>query len=254
MNFTKVFGGVILYKYLDSNSPVPLYYQLKEVLQEKIDDGFWKQGELIPTENELISYYEVSRTTVREAINELVKEGKLKKKQGKGTTVCKPKIEQVLGRLMGFSERITLLGFIPGAKLIKTEIVGAKGKMKEALLKGKDGNLLYVKRVRLADDEAIAIEETYWPMEVADLFKEKDLSQVSFYPIMEQCGIQLHDAEEVITAGIATPEEASLLQIDSGDPLLRINRVTFSNRGEPIQYCSNHYRSDRYAYKVYLER
>jgi GntR family transcriptional regulator len=237
---------------LDPKSPIPLYYQLKEILSAKIESGEWKNGALIPTENELIELYKVSRTTVREAINTLVSDGKLEKKQGRGTTVCKPKIEPVLGRLMGFTERISMLGFEPGATLIEARIIPSSETIKEKL-QGQT-EVYFVKRVRLADDEPIAIEETYWPLRIGKLYEGEDLNKIAFYPVLEKQGYKLSHAEEVISCVVASKEQAGQLHIKSGMPLLRIHRTTYSTAGEPIQYCCNYYRSDRYSYKVHLER
>lgn len=237
---------------LDAKSPIPLYHQLKEILLQKINDGEWQTGAIIPTENELIRHYNVSRTTVREAVNSLVGEGRLEKKQGKGTTVSKPKIEQVLGRLTGFSERIASLGFEPGAVLLEAAVVKTPEQLQDKL-QGL-AELYFVRRVRLADGEPIAIEETYWPMGVARLFEGQDLNEISFYPVLDSQGIRLRHADESITAVVASKEQAGRLQVKVGAPLLRINRIAYDTGGEPIQYCVNYYRSDRYSYKVRLER
>ncbi|MBB6678398.1 GntR family transcriptional regulator [Cohnella lubricantis] len=237
---------------LDPKSPIPLYHQLKEILLQKINDGEWETGDIIPTENDLIRQYNVSRTTVREAVNTLVGEGRLEKKQGRGTTVSKPKIEQVLGRLTGFSERISGLGFQPGAGLLEAAFVPTPEPIREKM-NGTD-QLFFVKRIRLADGEPIAIEETYWPLDVARLFQDNDLNTISFYPVLESNGIRLSHAEESITAVVAGKDQAKHLQIKAGAPLLSIHRVAYDAGGTPVQYCSNYYRSDRYSYKVRLER
>ncbi|MBD2870935.1 GntR family transcriptional regulator [Paenibacillus arenilitoris] len=239
-------------KTLDAKSPIPLYYQLKEILLAKIEEGEWKNGTLIPTENELIQHYQVSRTTVREAVNSLVAEGKLEKKQGRGTMVRKPKIEPVLGRLMGFTERISMLGFEPGARLIEARVVQSSETIKEKLQ--GEADVYFVKRVRLADDEPISIEETYWPLKIGKLYEGEDLNEIAFYPVLEKLGYKLSHAEEVISSVVASKEQAQQLNIKSGMPLLRIHRTTYTAAGEAIQYCCNYYRSDRYSYKVHLER
>lgn len=240
-------------KNLNPKSPMPLYYQLKEILEYKIDSGEWSPDQLIPTENELIQTYNVSRTTVREAITALVNSSKLYKKQGRGTIVCHKKIEQVVGQLSGFSERISAMGYTPGAKLLIREVVQAPALVKEKL-NLDDDEVLYVKRIRLADQEPIAIEETYWPWQIGKLYEGKDLNEIDFYPLIEANGYHLSYGEELIGAGVASKEEAGFLQIRSGDPLLRVQRTTYVTGGQPIQYISNHYRSDRYVYKVHLER
>src|SRR5690606_39658861 len=100
--------------------------------------GDWQPGDLIPTENELIKMYNVSRTTVREAINALVNEGKLEKRQGRGTTVCKPKIVETLGHLTGFSEEMINKGYVPGAKLLLEERIVAPDKVAEKLNRSEE--------------------------------------------------------------------------------------------------------------------
>lgn len=110
---------------LDPKSPIPLYYQLKQIFDNKFKNGEWQAGQLIPTETELIKKYDVSRTTVREGITTLVNEGKLQKKQGVGTIVCAPKMEERLGRLTGFAEEMISKGLKPGAKLLEIKEIPA---------------------------------------------------------------------------------------------------------------------------------
>src|SRR5690606_36617714 len=101
-------------KTLDFNSPLPLYYQLKDIFIEKIANSEWLSGEMIPPEPDLIDMFKVSRTTVRQAVHALVNEGRLVKRRGKGTFVISPRIESELGQLLGFTERMLLEGFKPG--------------------------------------------------------------------------------------------------------------------------------------------
>jgi|HigsolmetaGSP12D_1036236.scaffolds.fasta_scaffold02920_3 GntR family transcriptional regulator len=239
---------------LNHRLPIPLYHQLKEIFNSKIESGEWRPGQLIPTENELIRKYQVSRTTVREAINALVNEGKLEKKQGRGTHVCKPKLEERLSRLSGFAEEMWSKGFVPGARLLETAETHAPSKVKETLLGNRDGTVLYIKRLRLANDEPIAIEHSYWPLEIGQWFRDEDLSKIAYYSVLEQRGIALRDADELISARACSRKDAQLLGISEGDPLLRMERVTYSASGEAIEHTFTDYRSDRYTYRVHLKR
>jgi GntR family transcriptional regulator len=239
---------------LDPNFPMPLYHQLKEILRDKIGSGEWAPGQLIPTENELIRQYKVSRTTVREAVTALVNEGKLEKKQGKGTLVCDPKIKELLGRLTGFTEEMLSRGLVPGAKVIQVMQMKAPDTVRERLFPGADKETLFIQRIRLADGKPISIEQTYWPLEVARYFANEDFSTAAFYPILEKNGIHLRDADETISSAVATKSQASLLGIATGSPLLRIERLTYTTSGEPVEYCVNDYRSDRYEYRIHLHR
>ncbi|CAG7616064.1 GntR family transcriptional regulator [Paenibacillus allorhizosphaerae] len=238
----------------DPNLPVPLYYQLKQIFDDKIKSGEWQPGQLIPTENELISKYEVSRTTVREGITALVHEGKLQKKQGKGTIVCAPKMEERLGRLTGFAEEMISKGLTPGAKLLEVKEMIPPKAVLENLTGGNEEHVLYIKRIRLANDEPIAIENSYWPKEIGAFFKDSNLETSAFYSILEKNGIYLRDADEIITAKTATKQEASLLGIHERDPMLRMIRTTYSTLGHAIEFTRTDYRSDLYLYRVHLKR
>jgi GntR family transcriptional regulator len=239
---------------LNPKYPVPLYHQLKEIIRGKIESGEWTPGQLIPTENELIRQYKVSRTTVREAVAALVNEGRLEKKQGKGTMVCHDKIEELLGRLTGFTEEMLNKGLAPGARLIRVEKIKAPEQVKEKLFRGDDREVIYIQRIRLADGKPISTEQTYWPLDIAQFFENEDLEKAAFYPILERNGVRLREADEIISASVATKKTAALLGISEGSPLLHIERLSYSVTGQPVEYCLNDYRSDSYEYRIRLQR
>ncbi|WP_165972070.1 GntR family transcriptional regulator [Paenibacillus piri] len=239
---------------LDPTLPIPLYYQLKQIFDDKIKSGEWQAGQLIPTETELIQKYDVSRTTVREGITALVNEGKLQKKQGVGTIVCAPKMEERLGRLTGFAEEMISKGLKPGAKLLEKKEIAPPPAVAERLLGGKEDQVLYIKRIRLANNEPIAIESSYWPKEIAKYFNDSDLETIAFYSVLEKNKIYLKDADEIITAKNATKQDAALLGIHERDPMLRMERLTYSTLGHAIEFTTTVYRSDRYFYRVQLKR
>ncbi|TBL73367.1 GntR family transcriptional regulator [Paenibacillus thalictri] len=240
---------------LDSNNPVPLYHQLKNILLQKIVDKVWRPEELIPTEKELIEQYGVSRTTVREAITELVNEGFLVKKQGKGTTVTSHHMEARLSRLSGLAEEIMEQGLVPSAKLISAEF--KKDRFYElSQLQLPDGAVVYIiERVRFANGEPIAYEITCWPERIGKLLELEDLNTAHFYKVLEEKhNISLKGADETIHAINSMTYEAGLLGVSPGAALLEMRRVSYDKNGEPIEYTRTKYRSDRYAYKIHLER
>lgn len=156
---------------LNEKSPVPLYYQIKEVILEKIKNGQWKEDQKVPSERELMGEFNVSRATVRQALNELTQEGYIKKKQGKGTFVSKPKLAQNLLSEISFFRQMKNQGFTPTAKILfieKTQNVPLRIQM--AL--GTADEYYHIKRVRFADDEAIMLDTAYLP--------------VSFFPELEE--------------------------------------------------------------------
>jgi GntR family transcriptional regulator len=240
--------------YLDARLPIPLYFQLKEIFNNKIERGEWVAGQLIPTENELIQLYKVSRTTVREGINALVSEGKLVKKQGKGTIVCQPRMEEQLGRLTGFTEEMITKGYVPSARVLSIEEVSPPEQVMTGLLDGREELVLSIKRIRLADGVPVAIERSFWPRDIGRLFQHMDLSTIAFYTVLEQHGIHLRDADEVIKAKSASKQDAALLGIKEKEPMLAMERITYSTMGTPIEYSFTDYRADRYHYRVHLKR
>src|SRR2546430_3827104 len=139
-------------------SPLPRYYQLKEIMREKISSGEWQPGDLIPSERELGEQYGISRMTARQAITELVNEGLFYREQGKGTFVSRHKITQQLIRLTGFTEDIKARGQRPCTKVISAQMFAADETTAEKL-RIDPGTLIFrLQRLRLADDEPLAIE------------------------------------------------------------------------------------------------
>ena len=140
------------------NSPLPRYYQLKEIMRERVQSDEWKPGDLIPSERELSEKYGISRMTARQAITDLVNEGLFYREQGKGTFVSQRKITQQLIRLTGFTEDIKARGQKPGTKVLSAQMFPADETTAEKL-RIDPGTLIFrLQRLRLADDEPLAIE------------------------------------------------------------------------------------------------
>lgn len=240
---------------IDPNSPMPMYQQLKNILKHKIVSGEWPTGSLIPTEQDLIKEYQVSRTTVREAIIELVNQGVLHKKQGKGTIVTAAKVEERLGKLTGFAEEVVDRGYQHSARVLSSEF--RKHCYYEMSLLGlpDDASIFFIDRIRMADIEPIAYERSCWPEEIGKLLQQEDLSSVAFYKVLEEKhGLILKEANETIHAVNATQAEADLLSISPGEALLERRRVSYDASGRAIEYTKTKYRSDKYSYKINLQR
>lgn len=238
---------------LDHHSPVPLYHQIKDILVARINDKIWKAGDLIPTETELMNEFNVSRTTLRQAITTLVHEGLLEKRQGKGTIVKSLKLTGTLGRLTGFAEEIMERGYMPNSKVLRAEFRDDLYIEKKKLHIPEDKPVLLIQRIRFANDEPIALEKTCWPEEVGNVLLHNDLS-AKFYQILEDNGIYLKKASETIAAVNATTYEADLLGVSAGTALLEMTRLSYGINDEPIEFTQTKYRSDRYQYTVDLNR
>lgn len=240
---------------LDPSHPLPLYHQLKDILKRKILSEEWPVGTLIPTEQELIQEYGVSRTTVREAIMELSSEGLLVKRQGKGTIVTSSRVEERLGKLTGFAEEMLDKGLTHSAKLLSCEFKENRFYEIAQLGLKDDAVVFFVDRIRLADQEPIAYERSCWPEHIGRLLMEEDLNTIAFYEVLEEkLGIVLKEASETIHAVNATPYEAELLSVSSGEALLERRRVSYDMNGNAIEYTKTKYRNDKYAYRINLKR
>ncbi len=239
---------------LDETSPVPLYEQLASVLREMIRAGELRPGDPIPTESELIASYGVSRTTVRQAVLALARDGLVYRKRGKGSFVCQPKIVQQLVTLRSFSEEIAILGFKPGTRLIRQGRVSAAQAVAQALRVPPGESVLEVVRLRLADEKELSVNRSYFAGRYAAILEGEDLGEPSLYEVIEKAIGKIVRATEVISASSATQEDARLLKLRPGAPLLRLERTTYITGGHPVEFVQADFRPDRYTFFVELKR
>jgi GntR family transcriptional regulator len=236
-------------------SPLPRYYQLKEIMREKIRSGEWKPGDLIPSERELGEQYGISRMTARQAITGLVNEGLFYREQGKGTFVSRHKITQQLIRLTGFTEDIKARGQRPGTKVLIARMQPADEATAERLRIKPGQPVAYLQRLRLADNEPLAIEVSQINFIGCEQLIEEDLEHNSLYQLLEnKYGLPLVEAEQELEAGLVSNEESPLLQIPVGSPALFTRRITYTERNQPIEYARAIYCGNKYTFYTNLRR
>lgn len=239
---------------LDHSKNEALYLQIKDILVRRIQEGVWAEYSLIPTERELMKEFNVSRSTVRQAISILVQTGLLEKTQGRGTIVKPQKLVGRLGRLKGFAEEVAEKGQDPQSKLIRAGFKDQLFTEKAMLDVNENESILLVERIRLADETPIALERTCWPHDIGTILMQYDLNAARYYDILENHNIYLNKAHEKIAAINATQDEADLLGIRPGEALLEMNRLSFGMDNHPIEYTKTKYRSDQYHYDIELNR
>ena len=233
----------------DSN--IPLYHQLALIFRSQIRSKVFKPGEKFPTERDLMKKFEVSRNTVRLAIRELETEGLVKRDQGRGTFVSEPKLKLGVMRLTGFSEDMQERNLYPSTKLLKGEVVHPPQEIAKLLKLFPNETTLYIERLRYANGIPMAINISYFAAQSFPGFVEEDFSFQSIYAILEnKYGVHITKGEQVIRAKNAMQQEAELLQISTGDAILIVEGVIFSDNGMPIEYMKSIYRSDRYEFFV----
>ncbi len=243
-------------KVIRRDSPVPYYYQLEEFLKEQIENGAWKPGQQIPSEAELCEAFDVSRTVVRQALNELVHEGLLYRRKGKGTFVAEPKIrESLVQHLTGFYEDMVALGLKPSTKVLEQKVIPAPSKIAEALGLEEGEPVIMIDRLRFVDDEPILLVITYVPEKLCPELLNEDLSTQSLYAILEKkYGLELVYGHRTLEAVAATKEEANLLEIEEGDPIILLRSISYLKDGRPIEYFKAKHRGDRSRFEVELVR
>src|SRR5579859_4241046 len=239
---------------LERSNPLPLYYQLKQVLRQQISAGHLAPHTAIPSEPELVARYRVSRATVRQALSELVHEGLLYRQHGKGTFVCEPRVQQTLSELISFSEELQRRGKRPGGLLIVSELVRGSENVREQLRLTDSEQAIRLERIRTADGAPVAYEIDYLPYpRAAGIYQRaREVAEGSLYSLMTAEGFRPYIAEQGLHADRASEREAELLRTEAGDPGLRLICTTFDQTGSPIEYTEAFYPGSRYEFRVTL--
>lgn len=233
--------------------PIPLYYQLKQILRERIESGDWPAGFAIPAERELCGEFGVSRATVRQAISGLVNEGLLKREQGRGTFVCRPKVEQGLLRFYSFSEDMREKGLDPKSKVISVGVTRATRGVAKQLGIAPGEEVVKLTRLRIAAGEPLILETSWLPRSVCPGLEKEDLESATLYGLLrERYGLRLAKAREVFEPVLIDEYEAEHLGVKPGSPALLLERMTYGADGAPVELCKGVVRGDRCRYYVEL--
>ncbi|MBS1797705.1 MAG: GntR family transcriptional regulator [Acidobacteria bacterium] len=241
------------------SSRIPLYYQLENVLREKITSGAFAGGDRLPTEIELIEQYGVSRITVRQALQSLSEEGLIERRQGRGTYVAerrskKRKFTGVI-HLTGSLDELIAMGMDTPVKVLEMNRVEADQHEAE-LLRIKIGTPIYrLKRLRINDNKPFGLIINYLPEEIGSRLTVAELSNGALlHTIESKLGYHLESADQEIKAELADPYVAQLLNVRVGTALLSIERTIYTDKNVPVEYVHTLYRSDLYGYSVKLVR
>lgn len=234
--------------------PLPRYYQLKEIMRQKIREGEWQPGDLIPSERELGEQYRISRMTARQAITELVNEGLFYREQGKGTYVSHRKITQQLLHLTGFTEDMRARGQRPGTRVLSVQMNPADESVANRLRIAAGQPVLTLRRLRLADGEPLALEISHLNFPGCERLLEEDLEKNSLYKLLEtKYGLSLFEAEQELEAGRAGEDVVELLKVPVGSAVLFTRRTTYIGGGQPIEYAQSIYLGNKYTFYTSLK-
>jgi len=236
-------------------NPTPLYARLETQIVAGIATGEFQVGSRLPTENDLIGRFKISRTTVRKAIQNLAHRGLVEIRRGTGTFVTQPRITQELTELTGFVEDMQALGQAPSARLIDQTLVAAGQDVGRQLAVARDAQVMRIRRVRLANGIAISYDETYLPIEIGKKIVTHDLEVEPIFALLEQrYGIPLVEAEYRLEAAAADDAAAAALGVAVGSPIFLIERTSYSAGDRPVDYERLHYRGDLIRFTTRLAR
>lgn len=229
----------------DLRSSLPLYVQLRELLREEIEKGRWKVGDQLPGENELVRKYGVARSTVRQALLDLVNEGLLYRKQGRGTFVCRTRRMDVIEPLISYSAEMTSRGLTPGARVLK------KGRCQDlpeqvVHIFGSGTPLYYIERLRTADNVPMALEFSYIDENLVPGLDSENLEESLYQILVHKRHIQVTRVDQSICPGVCSGSEAGLLELEPGAPVLILERTIYTGEKRPFYWLKFVFRGDVY--------
>ncbi|SHI63863.1 GntR family transcriptional regulator [Propionispora hippei] len=240
---------------VDKTSPVPLYYQLKNILVELIENEELQPDDPIPPERELCEYHGVSRMTVNKAVVSLVNQGVLYREQGKGTFVAPHKGKYTLSGLFGFTEDMERRGLTVRTTLISFEKKEATKKILETLKLEDHQPVFEITRLRYVEEEPYALETAYIPVYLCETLTADMLQDHSLYGLLTgEFGLQIEHAYQTIEPVLMNDYESNMLDVKKNKLALLFSRRTYVKGNIPMEMTKAIYRSDRYKFEVTLQR
>jgi GntR family transcriptional regulator len=236
-------------------TPTPKYWRVRQAVLEQI--AGLQPGDRLPTEGALETRLAVSRGTVRRALDDLAREGRVSRQPGRGTFVAQPRMQRPLPDLTSFSEHLRSLGLKPGARLLSYRTVVDPAAAVEQF--PPEQRLARIVRLRTADGSPVGVHTLFVPSELAERsgFTAQILRSTpdrSLYASLGAAGVEIDAAREDLTARMPTAREAELLGLASGSPVLEVIRRTYDANAVPVELVRAVYRADRYDYVVWLRR
>ena len=242
---------------VNKQSAVPYYHQVKEAVKALIANGELKPGDMLSTEFNLSEQLGISRLVVHRAFRELVTEGLLIRKRAKGTFVAPPinRSYVVVGPLFSTTETLTKDGLEPSNKILLQEVIPASQEVRNELKLSAGAKVIHLRALRMAKELPFSIEEMYLPNERFPVLASHNLNNVSIYTTLERLyDAHPQEAVDVVTAGSATHDEAVLLGLNKGAPVMRLKRVSTDRQGMTIEFTRVVIHADRYQFVVRLQR
>jgi DNA-binding GntR family transcriptional regulator len=246
--------GTQIMELIDREDHQKLYVKLYEILKKKIESTDWPVGSQIPTEEDLCKTFNVSRVTVRSAVMELVRQGYLNRQQGKGTFVYRNIVTEGIPMITSFHEILFEKGLKFSTSVLARTVMMPVDDLDIKLHVPKDKHIIYIKRLRLIENEPVLLQESYVPYNICPLLLEEDLENQSLFELFEKkYGIKITRVGNHIEITYITDDESHLIELSEGSPAILLNQYFYS--GETlVMYTRSIKRTDKFKFLINLER
>ena len=245
----------VLMSKLSMETDIPLYYQLVNIIKRNITAGTLKPGDVLPSESEMCKSFDISRSTVRQAVSMLEDEGLVVRKQGRGTFVAEPKVRRKTEMVYSFTSEISSMGMTPSSTLIEFEVIDPTPDIVKVLeLSGADSKVYRFVRIRHVDGEPLILETSFYPQYIYPKLTKELLQTHSFYSLLYEVGIIPANAVDSYEAVLMSRKEAEMLNSKPGSCGFFVQRRTFTESGMVYEFTQSLMRADRVKLDVYLHK
>lgn len=229
-------------------STLPIYLQIHNQLRQEIEEGKWEVGDKLPAERELALHFNVSRMTLRQAVQTLADEGILERKIGSGTYVAPKKVSETLVGTTSFSEIIRAQGKTPSSLTIAYFVTTPNSIESEKLQLEKDDRILRMERVRFADGVPICFEITSIPQKLVAPFDKEEITQALYQTLKQKGGYTIAHSQQTISATLANEKMAEHLSIKRGEAMLQLRQISYFDNEQPFELVRSFYVGDRFEF------
>lgn len=240
---------------LEKINGIPLYVQIRESLRDRIKEGEYEIGSLLPSEETLAKDYGVSRMTLRHALNDLLNDGIIIRKHGVGTQISSTKVLRDYSQLNSFFEDARNRGLKPRSQVELLEIVPADQRVAAELMIEPGTEVYHIFRKRLVEDnQVIALHELFIPVHLCPWIETANLEGESLYDLYGRHGLTIEWGKQLVEARCANPRTARDLGINPGDPVLYSERISFTNNNLPVERVIAVSPGDRFSLNLVMRR
>ena len=241
-------------KAVDRQSPIPFYIQIKQTLQDYIEQGRLQPGDKLPNEFDLCQAFNTSRIVIRQCLKEMEYAGLVRRERGKGTYVTKPKIKRMLTeRFSGLHQDMANQGYAVTSKILSQKVIKAPVHIAKSLEIPPQKPLVRIERLRFIQGEAMVINRAYLIYDQCPDILTADLSNISLHEILDtKYNIQPISARQSIEACPANEKEAKMLNIKKNTPLILLENIWYANDDTPFEYIESLFRADRMRFEIEL--